>query len=442
MKTRKYTDFIKYIPLFALLMIAFACAEEKRFDINVDDSIPPGMPTIKKAYRALHGGARLYYNPPADEDVLSIDVEYANPNTKKTVRYSASYLTDSIDIYGLPDTVDYKLNLFAVDRAGNKSESTEITVRPLESALSQVRKSMVVKGGFDALFVTWADTLERPINVIVDYAFTLNGAQRSLRTVFSSKERENRRYITDLALEPTSPVKVQARVSDEFGNVTEPVEFGNLFVLKDVLVPKFDANKNALWKLPVSGEYAPAGSDVSQVFGSGMEGLLSRVIDGEIDERENLNFLVASPYSDPFPPNNYPPYYWNVLIDLGDYYELSRIRTHQRHTAGGDAVDNGKRANYYRSSNVGQYRMYRWDDTENRWDTLSMHRIPIPVGELAEIDWYRLGRAGDMAYMYPNDPKYTKPTRWFRYEGMANFDQNYSGGAGCLSEITLYSKKK
>ncbi|MDR2470274.1 MAG: DUF4959 domain-containing protein [Tannerella sp.] len=437
MKARKYADLIKYMPLLALLCMVFACAEEKRFDINVDDSTPPGQPTIKKPYRALHGGARVYYNPPADEDVLSIDVEYANPNTEKVVRYSASYLTDSIDIYGLPDTVDYKLNLFAVDRAGNRSPSMELTVRPLESALSQARKSMVVKGGFDALFVTWTDTLERPINVIVDYSFTLNGAQRDLRTVFSSKEKENRRYITDLVLDPTSPVKVQARVSDEFGNETEPVEFGNLFVLKDVLVPKFDANKNALWKMPDAYEFAPAGSDVYQVFGSDMDGHISRVIDGMIDERENLNYLYANPFTDPGAQR-----YWNVLIDLGDYYELSRIVTHQRQTSSGGQAETVMRGNYYRSSNVGQYRMYRWDDTENHWELISMHRIPMPVGELAEIDWNRLGRAGDMAYMYPDNPQYTRPTRWFRFEAMTNFDNNYSGGAGCLSEITLYCKQK
>jgi hypothetical protein len=63
--------------------------------------------------------------------------------------------------------------------------------------------------------------------------------------------------------------------------------------------------------------------------------------------------------------------------------------------------------------------------------------------------------AGDMAYLYPDNPKFTTPTRWFRYEAIAAFHDSPSGqyviarpplytgtAAQQLSEITLYAKKK
>jgi hypothetical protein len=47
-----------------------------------------------------------------------------------------------------------------------------------------------------------------------------------------------------------------------------------------------------------------------------------------------------------------------------------------------------------------------------------------------------------MAYFYPDDPQYTQPIRWFRYEGLHCFDDNYSStSANCMSELTLYGKK-
>jgi len=76
------------------------------------------------------------------------------------------------------------------------------------------------------------------------------------------------------------------------------------------------------------------------------------------------------------------------------------------------------------------------------WDSISRHKIVFPVG-LTEMEYKQLGMAGDMAYFYPDEPQFTKPTRWFRYEALFGFSSNYtSTNAISLSEITLYAKKK
>jgi hypothetical protein len=131
---------------------------------------------------------------------------------------------------------------------------------------------------------------------------------------------------------------------------------------------------------------------------------------------------------------------WNIMIDLGEEYELSRIVTHQRVSGG-----SGVRGHYYRNENVGLYAMYIWDGvadgSEGRWDSICEHRIPVP--SVSDIELRQLGLAGDMAYFYPDDPQYTRPTRWFRYEALKSFNSNYTAtDCNCLSEITLYAKKK
>jgi hypothetical protein len=296
---------------------------------------------------------------------------------------------------------------------------------------------MIVKGGFDAIFVRWENELRENVNTYVNYTFTLDGSTRTLNRVFTSSNRDNRFFISDLALPPDSPIKVKYRISDDFGNFTEEVEIDDVYVLKDLEIPKFDADRNPYWTLPESRSIplAEYGNIVPQAFGFVMDGKLDAVIDGRIDEIENLNYLMDDAGI------------WNVIIDLNKYYELSRILTHQRHGSGGNityedgtTTEEFKRGGYYRFGNVGQYRLYRWDTIEMQWELINVTRLSQPSGTLSDLEWYRLGRAGDVAYMYPDDPHYTKPTRWIRYEAISGFENNYSGGACCLSEITLFCK--
>ncbi|MDR1583693.1 MAG: DUF4959 domain-containing protein [Prevotellaceae bacterium] len=424
----------KFLLISSIVCLFFcaSCSEENRYDINSEDTVQPGAPVISR-YEPLNGAVRIFYTPPKDNDVISIDALYKRQSDGKAFRFSTSYFSNSILIPGLIDTINYDVELYAVDRAGNHSSKIVYPVKPRESAISKVKSSMSVKGGFDAVFLKWTNELKAPANVFVDYTFTMNNTSRTLTRVFSSTTRDNRYYITDLAIPEDSPVKVRFRVSDEYENFTEYSKDTTIFVLKDVEVPKLDPDRTPYWSIPPARTIplVEDGSNISQVFGDVADGKMGRVIDGLIDQSENLNYMMTE--------EEHP---WSLIIDLKRYYQLSRIVTHQRHTRDGGADEDVKRGNYYRQGNIGQYRMYRWDEEEKKWELISYHKIDIPQGTLSELEWNKLGRAGDMAYMYPDDPKFTKPTRWFRYEALSGFDDNYaSGTGGSLSEITLYCKE-
>ncbi|MDR3246045.1 MAG: DUF4959 domain-containing protein [Prevotellaceae bacterium] len=415
---------IKYIFLFVMfLQCLFACKEE-RFEINSNDRVPPGQPADIR-YKPLNGGVRLFYKTPADEDLLSIDAVYMKDD--KPITFSVSYFRDSLDVHGFADTIDYEIQLYAVDRAGNRSEPVDLTVRPLESVISKVKKTLIARPGFSAIFVDWTNELAETVNIFVDYSFTQDGTERELMSVFASSDTTNRVFINDL--DPANPVKVKIRVSDLYDNMSETVDFGSLSLLTDVEVPKFDDRKNPLWSMPIENTYPPFGGGVKQVMGNTFDGITSKVIDGIIDRDGNLNYL----FSDTAAP-------WSVMIDLGDYYELSRILTHQRHSDTGAQIERGS---YYRNGNIGIYNFYRWDEQSLQWEFITRHKIPVPTGTLSDLEWMRIGRAGDLAYMFPDNPGFTKPTRWVRLEAWMTFDENYtSTGAVCLSEITLFAKNK
>jgi hypothetical protein len=92
--------------------------------------------------------------------------------------------------------------------------------------------------------------------------------------------------------------------------------------------------------------------------------------------------------------------------------------------------------------------MYIWKEVDTIpdggiWDSVSTNKVLPPIGQaLTQMDYKHAGEIGDMAFLYPDDPQFSKPTRWFRYEVLASFDQKYTGGRpNCLSEITLYGRK-
>jgi hypothetical protein len=406
----------------------FSCKEGERFEVNSSDSTPPGKPVIDSVVR-LYGGARFFYTVPEDDDILSVNAEYTNA-LGKTFYFSASYYTDSLDVIGLGDTLAHTVKLYAVDRAGNRSEAVTQEIYPLESTISRVSKTLTIQPGFGALLVDWENELERSINVYVYFKYNQNGALRDLVSVFSSNKLMERRFINNLAVDGGGSIEVKTRIEDTYGNTTDLIDVGNLILKEDEELPK------SLWKFPDANDTV---ADVPMMFGNNLEGRVVKIADGIIDRGDNLNFLHTGGRGrtglEGIANQNMP---WNLIIDLGDYYELSRIITHQRHSGG---LANVERGQYYKYENVGYYALYILNEETNQWDSITSHKIPVPIG-ISELEYVKLGEAGDMAYFYPDEPQYTPPVRWFRYEAIACFDDNYSStGANCLSEVTLYGRK-
>lgn len=422
MKTTSYIAFLSAV----LAVLVSACKEEGRY-IPEKSGNPPGVVTAV-SYVPLYGGAKFYYTIPDDEDLMQIEAEYKNEKGR-TFLFSSSYFKDSISVYGFPSVNEYTVQLYTVNRGGVRSAPVDVKVTPLEPAYTRVAQSVVVKSGFSSFFLDWKNELEQNINVYADFSYSQNGTPYSFTNVFSSNIEEDRRFVNDLYLSSDIPVSIKIRVEDTYGNITEAMDKGQIFLLEDIQIPKDN------WVLPNANDSI---GGIPMCFGDGLEGRSRYVIDDVIDRGDNLNFMHTHSRgrTGKSADGNMP---WNFIIDLGDYYELSRIITVQRHSGG---LANVSRGQYYQSENVGIFRLYIWDEETNSWgEPINEHKIPVPVG-LSEIEFVRLGEAGDMAYFYPDNPQYTKPARWFRYEAVKSFNGNYTlDDANCLSEITLYGKK-
>ncbi|MDR0559073.1 MAG: DUF4959 domain-containing protein [Prevotellaceae bacterium] len=424
MRTERYLTLI-IAALFAC--VSYSCEEGDRYSVSGNDKTPPGIPTIDSIV-PIYGGGRVFFTPPKDEDLLSVNAEYTNANGK-TFYFTASYFSDSLDVIGFGDTLLHKVKIYAMDRAGNHSEEKLHEIRPLEPTISRVKKSLKVMPGFSSLLVDWENELERSVNVYVYFKYTQQGVVRDLVSVFSSNKLTERRYINNLIPDGTIDVKLQ--IEDTYGNSTGIIETGEPLTLKeDMKLPKKD------WRFPNANDSI---AGVPMMFGDNLEGRVAKICDDIIDRGDNLNFLHTGGRGrtglSGIANQNMP---WNLIIDLGGYYRLSRIITVQRHSGG---LENISRGQYYKYENVGYYALHILNEQTNQWDSITAHKIPVPVN-ISELEYVKLGEAGDMAYFYPDNPQYTPPTRWVRYEALNCFDDNYSStSANCLSEVTLYGIK-
>ncbi|GHT52989.1 hypothetical protein AGMMS49982_14710 [Bacteroidia bacterium] len=432
---KKFRELVK-TALFMLFVVAgfYACQESDRLTIGSDDGLPPGPPTLVDTM-LFNGGARIYYNIPSDKDLLSIDAEYTAANGEVR-RFSVSYYTDSLDVLGM--TEQTVVRLYAMDRAGNKSTVVPIIIKPLESAVSQVFDSLDVKAGFDALVVSWKNLQQQPVNVFAKINYTQQGVAREVTSVFTSRNSVERQFINNLT--GVNTVDVTVYVEDRFGNVSASRN-KQLALFQDVVIPKDN------WTLPDPNDTI---GGIPMAFGDLLEGKNRFVIDGKIDFGNSVNYMHTGHWQGRTG-NRDDGNQWNFIIDLGDTYELSRIVTHQGHHVTNNNDPNLQRGEYYQGYNVAIYDMYVWVGAgdprlqpwnEAGWEFVSRHRIDTPTG-VTTAQLVKLGHAGDEAILYPDNPRFTPPTRWFRYEALNSFSGNYTEPYGSwLSEITLYGKKK
>jgi hypothetical protein len=413
----------KYLWLYASLLLFFnACKESDRFHLSADDNDPPDSPTNVRGV-ALNGAVRIYYNIPKNEDLMSIEAKCGS-NV-----FSASFYVDSIDVKGLYELKEYAIEVYAVDKAGNKSKPETVRITPLESTIAKIAKTFSVLPGFGGFVIQWKNETEEAANIFVEYEFMQNGVKREVMTVFTSNDTAGYAIIENLILNENEQVKVKVSAGDRFNNRTTAVDKGSFTLLYDEEIIHFDENGKNLWShLP---EWEEKGG-VVQAWGNEADGRTVAFIDGIIDDRPNeYNYTFISKDAG----NNIP---WNYIIDLGDYYELSRIILHARH--GGEV---GARGQYFTNDDIGIFAAYCWDEDLDEWIETGVYKNLLPDGMLSELQWYRLGRAGHMHYLYPYDPKFTKPTRWFRFEARHSFKDNYTADPPpCTSELRLFSKPK
>lgn len=390
--------------LGVILLFVAGCSETHRFEISDDDGTPPDAPVFVSA-TPTSGGAIIRYSiseSDANSDLLKIEAAYNNAEGK-TVRFVSSFFTNEVEVKGFITAGEHAVKLCAVDRAGNRSPEVPVTVTSDEAPIAIFARSVQVMPAFHNFLIGWNDSIDVRFYVYVDYTFVQDGKKQDYQNIFTTTFTESR--VSDsLKIAASEPVGVKVYVQDTWGN-TLPAKDTAITLYTDQKLPK------EIWTFPdttvVMDGVKQAATD---------DGDFVNLKDEQTEGTTESNFWQTS---------NAAP--WNLIIDLGERRELSRIVTHQRRTWKSDLSERGA---YYRGENVLNYNLYVWNETDGKWEFCSRHDIMAPVVR-QEHEYNLLGDAGDEAFIYPDRPHFSIPTRYLRLESLRG---RY------ISEITLFGK--
>lgn len=156
---------IKSIIFSVLTLFVFSCEETNmQRPFGPDDTTPPDAVT-NVVYKAIPGGAIFNYTLPKDQDLAYVQAVYNVNDTKKDM--SASQYMSELKIEGLPEKKEYQVELYAVDKAGNRSEPVSITIIPEESPVKVTRESLKVTVDFGGFKIDYKNPSESELSLYV-----------------------------------------------------------------------------------------------------------------------------------------------------------------------------------------------------------------------------------------------------------------------------------
>jgi hypothetical protein len=167
MKILMNSKFMKKISIIMDLALSlvflWSCDEAKDWSDLKDDQAPGKVTNVR--VRNISGGAWIYYNVPSDEDLLGVRALLSYEKQQREV--FASCYRDSLLIEGMPDTDEYIIKLYSVDKSGNESEPELVPIKPLTPPVDRVRESLTINNTFGGIFLNWNNEYAADIAITV-----------------------------------------------------------------------------------------------------------------------------------------------------------------------------------------------------------------------------------------------------------------------------------
>ena len=128
------------------------CEEEGNREPLEHDPTPPGQVTNIQA-KAGPGIVTLRYTLPKDENLLYVKAVYTlQSGAEREVR--ASYYTNTMTLDGFFDTEEHEVKIYSYNKSEVASEPVIIKVRPEESPIWEVRRTLELNADFMGVRVT------------------------------------------------------------------------------------------------------------------------------------------------------------------------------------------------------------------------------------------------------------------------------------------------
>ena len=396
--------FLKYtiIALGAVCLLS-ACEEESK------DTIAPGL-IANVQVEPIHGGAKVTYELPDDEDVLFAKIYYTNTLGDDLFKVSSLY-TNSITIDGFNDTLAHTFSIVAVDRSKNESEAVNFEFTPLKSNIQVVKESISIRPEFGGVKLSWYNPTAATVFAYLTYIE--EGGEESLPVILSS-EVENEE-LTVRGMDSTLK-EFYVEVEDFYGNKTEKVSIGKVSPTFEEQIDK------AQWTLV----------DALSVDGNAHEGRTEAMWDGVVDTKESGgqgSYAMISRDNNGGQ-LNFP---LDIVIDMGnDSVVVNRLEIYQRAYWYNPPAGFENEPFYYQNENIKAFNIYT-SANGTEWHLQGEFTLDDPRDEdgrvpAADIAIAEAGHAFVLDHI-------TAPFRYLKFSITENFGSEIYVN---ISELTLY----
>lgn len=306
-----------------LLFTLWNCTEVKDWQDPVD-TVPPGTVSNVKVEN-IHGGTRITYTLPSDNDLLGVKAVYSLEKQNQEIREAfSSAFRDTIVLEGYADTSEYPVTLYTIDKSRNESPPVHVTIKPLAPPVALIRESLKVSATFSGLHVTW----ENPMNKAIALSLYKNNDQGEMEVFDTYYSEASLGKATFRGLEAVSQ-DFRFELRDRWNNYSAPLD--------TTLTPLYE--EEILGKDPVTGmviwtQWGWPGNkaDGTHLYRGDMHRLINnrfidRAVDGELMSGGAYWHCSNNVLGDFVPgesESNLFPYYFT--IDMGRKASYSRFR--------------------------------------------------------------------------------------------------------------------
>jgi len=156
---------LKVIFMVSILLSMFYSCKETELSPIEKDSIAPGQ-ISNSMVENLPGAANITYSLPGDPDILYVQAIYKNP-AGQDMEFKSSYYNNSVKVEGFADSSDHNVELYVVDRSGNRSNPVKVTVTPKTPPYLQTYKSLMLTRDFGGINVNFKNLSKAELAIVI-----------------------------------------------------------------------------------------------------------------------------------------------------------------------------------------------------------------------------------------------------------------------------------
>ncbi|MBO9658102.1 MAG: DUF5126 domain-containing protein [Chitinophagaceae bacterium] len=229
--------------MMTAVMIAglFSCSKiaEYKDVVSTDMTKPDPVTNIQVKNEA--GAAIITYSLPSSENILYVQATYMI-NDKVSRQTKSSYYSDTIIVSGFEKSQEYKVVLRTVSRANVSSDSTVVTVHPLEPAYLAVFPTIVVKPDFGGININVLNAKKANIGIITIATDSVTKKFEIINQNYTNQDTIS----YSLRGYDTIPKQFGFYITDQWGNISDTL-FRTITPIYELLM---DKSKFASYSLP------------------------------------------------------------------------------------------------------------------------------------------------------------------------------------------------